>query len=216
MRAKERRPAEIAKTYPARKLPRGPRLINDAIQFGSLDPAPPVPLRGRRDFAAGPELCEPVTHEDHGQSACIRDSSASIPRALLGGCRVPAGRAMPGRYPRSRDPVRGRRLESSDHISPRRAPMGTDTPQAFGYRGRQGIEYSTVAPQKRCNSWESICGARLTKRAARERYGGGGRTQPRVVSKVPAGRCCRDAAVKGQGSRSTQMASSRSHRSPKY
>ena len=70
MRAKERRPAEIAKTYPARKLPRGPRLINDSIQFGSLDPAPPVPLRGRRDFAAGPELCEPVTHEDHGQSAC--------------------------------------------------------------------------------------------------------------------------------------------------
>ena len=70
MRVKERGPAGIAKTYPTRKLPRGPRLIDDSIQFGSLDPAPPVPLGGRRDLAAGPELCEPVTHENHGQSAC--------------------------------------------------------------------------------------------------------------------------------------------------
>ena len=70
MRVEERGPAGIAKTYPTRKLPRGPRLIDDSIQFGSLDPAPPVPLGGRRDLAAGPELCEPVTHENHGQSAC--------------------------------------------------------------------------------------------------------------------------------------------------
>src|SRR6185503_14258260 len=69
MRAEERRPAGIAKTYPARKLPRGPRLIDDPIQFGSLDPAPPIPLGGRRDFATGTQLCEPVTYENHGQSA---------------------------------------------------------------------------------------------------------------------------------------------------
>ena len=70
MRAKERGPAGIAKTDPARKLPRGPRLIDDSIQFGSLDPAPPVPLRRRQNIAAGPELYESVADENHRQSAC--------------------------------------------------------------------------------------------------------------------------------------------------
>jgi hypothetical protein len=37
--AEERGTAGVAETYPARKLPRGPRLVDDLIQFGGLDPA---------------------------------------------------------------------------------------------------------------------------------------------------------------------------------
>jgi hypothetical protein len=69
MRAKERRTAGIAETYPARKLPRGLGLVDDPIQSGGLNPAPSIPLGRWRDFAAGTELCEPVSYENHGQSA---------------------------------------------------------------------------------------------------------------------------------------------------
>ena len=52
------------------RLPRGPGLVDHSIQSGSLDPAPPIPLGRRRDFAAGTEPCEPVSYENHGQSVC--------------------------------------------------------------------------------------------------------------------------------------------------
>jgi len=119
MRAEERRPAGIAKTDPARKLPRGPRLIDDSIQSGSLDPAPPVPLRGRRDFAAGPELREPVTHENHGQSACSARLEGIDSREP---CRADAA---DGLGEECEADIRDSRIRCMEHVLSRRiAPQG--------------------------------------------------------------------------------------------